>query len=540
MDSKSRFYIFLGFLVIGFLFLAGRLFELQVIFGSKNRALAEGNRIKKEVISAPRGIIYDRYGKELVRNIPLYRLKIEDGECEDEEGCFEVVSRDEALNLEAQGEIENLRVDIGRDYVYGEALAHLLGYLGEATKEEVELGKYQIGDLVGRLGIEEEYDHLLRGQDGGVIYEVDTYGHQVREIGRFEPIPGSDLHLLIDADLSKKTYQALEGKTGAVVISKAEDNEVLALVSSPAFDPNLLSGTEDGVNKREEKIEELFKNPQKPFFNRAIAGAYPPGSIFKIVTATAGVEEGKVNEKATYIDTGQIQIGEYIYRNWYFTQYGKTEGEINLVRAIKRSTDTFFYKVGEWVGATRLSEWASAFGLGKKTGITLPGEVAGLVPSPQEKERLKGERWFLGNTYHFAIGQGDILTTPLQINSLTTIIANGGQLCRPVLLKDGERDCQSLRLEELSLRLVKEGMKEACSPEGTAFPFFDFQPQVACKTGTAEFGDPEGKTHAWLTAFTPEDKPEIVTTALIEKGGEGSEVAAPVVKEIIDYYFHER
>jgi len=540
MDSKSRFYIFLGFLVIGFLLLAGRLFELQVIFGSQNRALAEGNRIKKEVIPAPRGIIYDRYGKELVRNIPLYRLQIENGECKEEEGCFKIISRDEALTLEAQGETENLRMDIGRDYVYGEVLAHLLGYLGEATKEEVELGKYQMGDLVGRMGIEEKYDHLLRGQDGGLIYEVDTYGHKVREIGRFEPIPGQDLHLLIDARLSKKAYQALAGKPGAVVISKAEDNEILSLVSSPSFDPNLLSRTENKGSKTQEEIKELFEDPQKPFFNRAISGSYPPGSIFKIVTATAGIEEGKVNENTTYTDVGQIKIGDYIYRNWYFSQYGKTEGEINLVRAIKRSTDTFFYKVGEWVGATRLSEWASAFGLGKKTGINLPGEVAGFVPNPREKERLTGERWFLGNTYHFAIGQGDILTTPLQINSLTTIIANGGHLCRPTLLKDEEKDCQSLRLEELSLRLVKEGMKEACSPEGTAFPFFDFQPQVACKTGTAEFGDPEGKTHAWLTAFAPEDKPEIVATALIEKGGEGSEVAAPVVKEIMDYYFHER
>jgi len=540
MDSKSRFYIFLGFLVIGFLLLAGRLFELQIIFGSQNRALAEGNRIKKEVIPAPRGIIYDRYGKELVRNIPLYRLQIENEECKEEEGCFKIISRDEALTLEAQGETENLRIDIGRDYVYGEVLAHLLGYLGEATKEEVELGKYQMGDLVGRMGIEEKYDYLLRGQDGGLIYEVDTYGHKVREIGRFEPIPGQDLHLLIDARLSKKVYQALAGKPGAVVISKAEDNEILSLVSSPSFDPNLLSRIEDKGSKTQEEIKELFEDPQKPFFNRAISGSYPPGSIFKIVTATAGIEEGKIDENTTYTDTGQIKIGDYIYRNWYFSQYGKTEGEINLVRAIKRSTDTFFYKVGEWVGATRLSEWASAFGLGKKTGINLPGEVAGFVPNPREKERLTGERWFLGNTYHFAIGQGDILTTPLQINSLTTIIANSGYLCHPVLLKDEERNCQSLRLEELSLRLVKEGMKEACSPEGTAFPFFDFQPQVACKTGTAEFGDPEDKTHAWLTAFAPEDKPEIVATALIEKGGEGSYVAAPVVKEIMDYYFNER
>ena len=539
MDNKARFYIFLGLLAIGFLLLVGKLFELQLVFGSKNRALAEGNRIKKEVIPAPRGIIYDRYDKELVRNVPIYRLKTEEN-CEDEEGCFKVISRDEALNLEAQGELDGLRTDIGRDYLYREALAHVLGYLGEANKEEVELGKYQMGDLVGRMGVEEKYDRLLRGQDGGLIYEVDAYGNKIREIGRFEPIPGNDLYLLIDAELSKKTYAALEGKPGAVVVSKVENNEILALVSSPSFDPNLLSRTENKDEKSQEKIKDLFKDPLKPFFNRAITGVYPPGSTFKIVTATAGIEEGKVDEDTIYNDTGQIQIGEYVYRNWYFTQYGKTEGEIDLIMAIKRSTDTFFYKIGEWVGATRLSEWAYAFGLGKKTGIKIPGEVAGFVPTPKEKQRLKGERWFLGNTYHFAIGQGDLLTTPLQINNLTNVIASGGELCNPSLLEDEEVNCQNLRLKDLSLKLVKEGMKEACSPKGTAFPFFDFKPQVACKTGTAEFGDPEGETHAWLTAFAPFDKPDIVATALIEKGGEGSDVAAPVVKEIMNYYFHER
>ena len=539
MDNKARFYIFLGFLAIGFLLLVGKLFELQLVFGSKNRALAEGNRIKKEVIPAPRGIIYDRYDKELVRNVPIYRLKTEEN-CEDEEGCFKFISRDEALNLEAQGELDGLRTDIGRDYLYREALAHVLGYLGEANKEEVELGKYQMGDLVGRMGVEEKYDRLLRGQDGGLIYEVDAYGNKIREIGRFEPIPGNDLYLLIDAELSKKTYAALEGKPGAVVVSKVENNEILALVSSPSFDPNLLSRTENKDEKSQEKIKDLFKDPLKPFFNRAITGVYPPGSTFKIVTATAGIEEGKVDEDTIYNDTGQIQIGEYVYRNWYFTQYGKTEGEIDLIMAIKRSTDTFFYKIGEWVGATRLSEWAYAFGLGKKTGIKIPGEVAGFVPTPKEKQRLKGERWFLGNTYHYAIGQGDLLTTPLQINNLTNVIASGGELCNPSLLEDEEVNCQSLRLKDLSLKLVKEGMKEACSPKGTAFPFFEFKPQVACKTGTAEFGDPEGETHAWLTAFAPFDKPDIVATALIEKGGEGSDVAAPVVKEIMNYYFHER
>ncbi len=544
MDNKTRVYIFLGFLIIGFLLLTARLFELQIVFGSKNRVLAEGNRIKKEIIPAPRGIIYDRYGRELVRNIPLYRLKIENEQCKDEDkDCFRIISREEALSLEAKGDVDNLQINIGRNYLYKESLAHVLGYLGEATKEEVELGKFKMGDLVGRMGVEEEYDYLLRGQDGGVIYEVDTHGNRIREIGRVEPVPGKDLHLTIDAELSAKAYEALGGQTGAIVVSRVDGNEILALVSSPAFNPNLLSRTDGEGDRLTKKVQELFDNPNKPFFNRAISGVYPPASTFKIVTAVAGLEEEKIDKDTIWNDTGEIRVGEYVYRNWYFIQYGKTEGEINLITAIKRSTDTFFYKVGEWVGPTRLSEWATAFGLGQKTGIALPGETKGSVPSPKEKERLKGERWFLGNTYHFAIGQGDILTTPLQINTMTSVIANDGELCSPMVWKEEKKNCQNLRLKQESLKLVKEGMKEACSPKGTAFPFFEFKPQVACKTGTAEFGDPQNKTHAWLTAFAPfseDGKAEIVATALVEKGGEGSYIAAPIVKKVMEYYFHER
>lgn len=517
---KSRIYLFYGLLAVGLLFLLARLFELQIIFGAKNRALAEGNRIKREVLPAPRGIIYDSKERELVRNVPIYRVKKEEKE------EYEVISREEALKMEAREETENLRVDIGRNYLYGEVLAHVLGYLGEANEEEVKKGQFKLGDLVGRGGIEEQYDSYLRGQDGGEIYEVDAYGEKIREIGRIEPIPGQNLYLTIDAELSQTAYEALEKKPGAVVATNPQNSQVLILISSPSFNPNNITSQ----NLTDESL---------PFFNRAISGVYPPGSTFKIVTAAAGLEEGKVNAETTYNDTGEIRVGEYSYKNWYFTQYGRTEGVIDIVKAIKRSTDTFFYKVGEWVGPTRLAVWAEAFGLGKKTGIDLPGEVGGLVPSPQWKEQ-KGDHWFLGNTYHFAIGQGDLLTTPLQINLMTNVIASGGNLCQPQLEKseDEKKNCQSLELKLETINLIKEGMVGVCSSGGTAFPFFDFQPQVACKTGTAEFGHPEHKTHAWFTVFGPWDKPEISITVLVEKGGEGSAVAAPIAKKIMEDFFH--
>lgn len=527
--EKTRLYIFYGLLMIGLLVLVARLAELQLIWGFRNRAIAEGNRIRKIINPAPRGIIYDRKGRALVRNIPLYRVKKVG--CEEESGsCFEEITREEALKIEAgEGRVkEELRMDVGRDYVYGSVLAHVLGYLGEANKEEVEKGLYGLGDLVGRMGIEEGYDRVLRGQDGGEVIEVDSEGKKIREIGKIEPIAGKDIHLSLDAALSQVAYQALEGKVGAVVATEAKTGRVLALVSSPAFNPQQLS-------------EEVLTDKSLPMFNRALGGAYPPGSTFKIVTAVAGLEEGKIDEETTYEDTGEIRIGEYSYKNWYFTQYGRKEGVINLVRAIKRSTDTFFYKVGEWVGATKLAEWGRAFGLGRKSGIDIPGEVAGLVPDPEWKEKTTGERWFLGNTYHLAIGQADLLATPLQVNLMTSVIANGGELCSPKVKQEEKvQPCQDLKLKSATLRLVSEGMKEACSTGGTAFPFFTFQPQAACKTGTAEFGDPKGRTHAWLTAFAPADSPEVVVTALVEAGGEGAYVAAPIVKEVMNAYFHGR
>ena len=541
MNNHSKIYFFLGLLMMGFLVLMGRLFELQIIFGAKNRALAEGNRIKREVLPAPRGMIYDRQGKELVRNVPIYRKIVQSTEClpadathqalqagkVQNEECFEIISREEALALEVKGETENLRMDIGRDYLYGEALAHVLGYLGEANEDEVKSGRFKAGDLVGRMGIEQQYDALLRGQDGGEVYEVDTHGRKIREIGKIEPIPGKSLSLTINAAIARIAYEALEKKPGAVVATEPGTGQILVLVSSPSFNPNDIT-------------QQILSDPALPFFNRAIGGAYPPGSTFKVVTAVAGLEEGKIDENTTWTDTGEIRVGDYSYKNWYFTQYGKTEGTINLVRAIKRSTDTFFYKVGEWVGPKKLSDWAKAFGLGQKTGIDLPGEAGGLVPSPEWKEKIGGH-WFLGNTYHFAIGQGDILTTPLQINIMTEVIANGGKLCLPKVEKVANKKdlkCQDLKLKELTLDLIKEGMKGVCSPGGTAFPFFEFQPQVACKTGTAEFGDPAGKTHAWLTSFAPVDNPQIVTTALLEGGGEGSYMAAPVVKKVMEAWFN--
>jgi penicillin-binding protein 2 len=512
---KSRLGIFYLIFFLVFALILGRLFWLAIIQGGNYRAKAEEQRVKIRRIVAPRGIIYDRLGRPLVQNLPVYKI------CQEKEKTCQEISREQALELEATNRDADLVVEIGRHYPYGQALAHVLGYLGEVNQEEVAAG-WSLGSLRGRTGIEEEDESLLRGVDGGEIIEVSASGEVMRVIGREEPVAGQELKLSLDLDFQLAAYEALKerGQKAALVASTSE-GEILALVSYPAFDPNLLS-------------ESDLQNPDQPFFNRVIAGTYPPGSTFKIVTATAGLEEGKINAQTEIEDPGEIVIGPYRYANWYFTQYGRTEGVIDLVKAFKRSTDTFFYKVGELVGASEIIVWARTFGFGRLSEIDLGGESMGFLPDPQAGD------WFLGNTYHLAIGQGALGVTPLQLNNMTTVIANGGKLCQPRVAEgqsDKASECEDLGLSEETLKLIREGMKEACSTGGTAFPFFDFKPQVGCKTGTAEFGDPQNRTHAWLTAFAPADKPEIVVTVIVEAGGEGSYVAAPIVKEVMEEWF---
>lgn len=571
----TRWIFFLVVLAVSTLIAGARLIDLQVIRGAYFRDLAEGNRIRRIPIKAPRGEILDRNGEVLARNIPVYKL------AEFSSGGVIVeatpISREEALARQTRGET-NIIIDVAREYPLGPAAAHVVGYVNEVSQNEIDrrpdcaetetwnpipdtrYPKYELGDLVGRMGIEAQYECLLRGTNGEELIEVDTRGRLVRKLGRREPTAGKTIKLSLDGGLQKAAYAALikerdrDGDSvvetvtvrGAVVAQDPQTGGILALVSAPSFEPQKIG----------QNYEALARDENMPFFNRAIGGAYYPGSTFKIVVAAAGLEDGKIDVNYTFDDPGVIRIGEFSYANWYFTQYGRKEGEINLTRAITRSTDTFFYKLGEMVGVERLAWWGERFGLGGKTGVDLPAETNGLVPNPGWKERVKGERWFLGNTYHMSIGQGDITATPLQINIVTGVIAAGGRRCRPYLLKEAEGlrndqfqmtndQCENLNLKPETRDLITRGMLGACSTGGTAFPFFTFTPGVACKTGTAETNK-EGVTHAWLTAFGPvatesaEIKPEIVVTALVEEGGEGSRVAAPVVRDILDYWFNKR
>lgn len=518
-----------------------RTIDLMLVRGAYFRDLADNNRVRKIDIPAARGRILTSSGEELAQNnIRYFNLNGEE------------IPRQRALELQAKG--RELVKSWVREYPMGKLTGHLTGYLGEASKEEVNQEEAMFGSLIGRGGLEEYYDDWLRGKDGEKIIEVGVDERIIRELGKREPVPGKDLVLSLDLDWQKATWQAMEGKKGAVVILDSENGSILGLVSKPSYDPNLFT-----INRDEEKIERILIDDQLPMLNRAIGGAYPPGSTFKMITAMAGLGEEKIDADKEIEDTGVIRIDEWTYANWYWTDYGRTEGMVDLVKAIKRSNDIYFYKVGEWVGIKALMNWAQNFGWGQETGIDLPGEVTGLLPTPDWKERVKGESWFLGNTYHVAIGQGDLTATPLQVAVETAIIANGGKLCTPHLTLSHTTSegnyCQMLNVKTEHIELIKKGMIAACSSGGTGFPFFNFEPKVACKTGTAEIGDNFDDTHAWFTLFyqpkclktsevpdvtsgSCEVDPDnqVVITVLLERGGSGSYDAAPVAKEIIQRY----
>lgn len=478
-----------GVLILGFLILIARIVELQIIKGSYYRALSEENRIKEIPIKAQRGKILAR----------------------------------------------------GGEVMEGAEFAHITGFVGEIGPNDVgkvdptclEKGYKKLGQLEGKSGLQSQYNCHLTGIDGAELIEVDTMGNTLRTLGERKPVAGSNLHTTIDYNFQKEVVKEMD-KKGAVVATDSK-GEILALYSFPSFNPN--------------DIASDLENPDLPFFNRVIGGTFHPGSVFKPLVALTALSEGKIDKNYSYNDEGQIIIktlyGTFTYNNWYFTQYGGQEGVIGLTQAIARSTDTFFYKIGELVGPEKIAEYSRKFNLDAQTGIDLPGEVAGLIPTPEWKKKTKNENWFLGNTYHLSIGQGDIALTPLALHMMTATIANNGKSCAPHVNansadsgKKSNAKCEDIKLKQEHIDLVKEGMKKACETGGTGYTFFDWSTkypgdQVACKTGTAEV-DEGTDTHAWFTLFSPVKNPQIVLTVLVEKGGEGSKVAGPIARKIMD------
>ncbi|MDP3941558.1 MAG: penicillin-binding transpeptidase domain-containing protein [bacterium] len=565
--SSMRVLLPLFFLIGLVILFVLRLSYLQLLKGNYYRDLSDANRTRTKIIHAPRGVIFDRNGAPLVFNLPGFRQMKGDKSI--------VLSKDEALSRLAQG-ARNIEVDSLRQYPDKEAIGHILGYIGQITINELSdrrFSSYEQTDWIGKDGIEKTYEDELRGVNGKELIEVDAMGKEIRQLGRTDAIPGKDLTLSVDKPLQLAVYAAMRGvKKGAAIVSTPQ-GEILALVSKPSFDPNLF--TLDASYKPQDEYGSvdaiLNDDTGQPLLNRAIGGMYPPGSTFKLVTAAAGLETNVINERYTINDTGILHVGDFSFANWYFTDYGRTDGEVDVVKAIRRSNDIFFYKVGNLLGVDKLSAFARKFGLGGRLGIDLEGEAEGLIPTKAWKQKTFGENWYLGDDYHYGIGQGYVLTTPLQVNSWTATIANGGILYQPHLLQNQKSKIKNQKfLSEKSVSLIRQGMVEACSPGGVAWPLFDFKvknekllvdgrnifdaPQattsanfkdyrhvvIACKTGTAQHGGEDTKPHAWITLFAPAYNPQIVVTVLSEESGEGSSVAGPIAKKILEAWFGKR
>ncbi len=511
-----------------------RLFHLQIVKGAENRQLADGNRIQIRVAHAPRGVIFDRNGVILAQNNPGFRLEKAH------------ISRDEALEMEALSDtrFNNLEIDSIRSYSLALKTAHVLGYVSEITAEELKDHKYKgylPGDPVGRGGVEETYEKSLRGVDGGEVIEVDAGGRKIRSLRQKEPTPGQNLYLTIDAGLQAVVYDQLVEQVkkvgsccGAAVAIEPTSGQILSLVSVPSFDPT--------------NVASFLTADNSPLLNRVISGTYPPGSTFKIASALAGLESGKVTPSTQFEDTGIINLGPYTFSNWYYSQYGRTDGQVDIIKALQRSNDIFFYRLGQAVGENIMGETAKKMGMNRKLGIDISGEVTGLIPDNNWKIKNTGESWYPGDSLHMAIGQGFVLATPLQVSNLVSMVAAGGKEYKPHLawkitdssqkvVREFKSESTPNQFKTENLDMVRKGLLQVPLSGGTAWPFFTFPIPTAGKTGTAEYGDPKNRTHAWYTSYAPLDNPKIAVTVLVEGGGGGSDVAAPVAKEIYRWYF---
>lgn len=476
-----------------------RIFQLTTVKGSLYKFIAEKNRFKEVYLEPLRGKIFDRKG-----NLLAYST--------------------------------NNKEEVNRMYNESEATAHFIGYRQIADtldiKNDICPNKVGLNDKVGKEGFEKIYECQLRGEKGKKVYEVNAKGQIIKANSLKNPIPGQDLTSSIDLELQKIAYEEMKNKNGAIIATKPQTGEILVFVSSPSFD---LMNFE---KNNQEMIKKYIDDTTKPLFNRLTKGLYPPGSVFKPTIATGGLEDKVIDENFEIEDTGKIKAGPIEFGNWYFLQYGKTEGNVNVVKSLKRSNDIFYYKLGEKMGEEKMKKWAEKFGYGEKINFPFAQEN-GSIPSPFWKEEKLHEKWFLGDSYNLSIGQGYLTVNPMQVNMATIPFANNGSVCDPQILKTtpDKAKCKNLNISNKTLNIVREGMKEACSTGGTAWPFFDFKIPTGCKTGTAESYSQKHMPHAWFTIFAPFEKAEIVVTVLVEESGEGSDIAAPIAKKILSKYF---
>ncbi len=592
--TEKKINILLIFVFLGMLILFGRTFQLQVVKGAYYDQLAEFNRTREKSILASRGLIYDRNLNPLVKNVPIFDALILpkdlslNEEIRNEQlnmiaktinqniddiknalrkypanfkylvAVRENIDYEEALLLKIKSEeLPGLFIETRnqREYLYPYEFSHVLGYLGKITDKELKdkAGQdYLLNDYIGKTGLELNYEDALRGQYGKESVEVDVSGQEKKVLYYQEPENGKNLVLSLDLAVQKKareilnTYlQKFNKKRGSLIMLDPRNGEIIALVSLPDFDDNLFA---QGISTND--YRKLADNEDNPLFDRSIKGEYPSGSTIKPVIAAGALEEGIITDKTAFLSTG----GLWLFDRWFFPDWSAAgHGMTNVYRAIAWSVNTFFYIIGggyqdfQGLGEDGLKKYFELFGLDKKTGIDLPGEATGLVPDPEWKLKTKNEEWYIGDTYHMAIGQGDVLVTPLQVANFTSVFANGGKLYQPHLVKEivsnkGEDQIiapQVIREDFISsknINIVKKAMRQTVT-EGSAQYLNNLDVAVAGKTGTAQWNTNKDN-HAWFTGFAPYDDPQIVITVLVEEGGEGSAVSVPITYDMLNWYFN--
>lgn len=606
-DFSKLILVIVG-MVSMFTILFARAAHLQISKGDYYYSMAEGNRIRIKRIEPNRGIIYDRNLKALVRNQANFLLYLIPAdlpkEATERDLIFQHIS--EILGGEDLSETKNKVDTLGqksleayqplfvidnieyekalklyleaekwpgvvlsnktrREYLIPEeldgekrklSLSHVLGYTGKINEKELsDYGdEYLPIDYIGKMGVEYFWENELRGQSGKEQIEVDALGKEKKNLGKEEAIDGRNLVLSLDTSLQNKLeeiislyLEKLKLTRASAIVMDPNNGEVLAMVSLPAFDNNSFA---KGISKDE--YSTLITREDKPLFNRSVSGEFPSGSTIKPVMSAAALQERVVSEDTSFLSNGGVRIGQWYFPDWKGGGHGMTD----VRKAIAESVNTFFYYIGGGnnadfvgLGVDRIVKYFAMFGLGTQTGIDLAGEASGFLPSKEWKEATKGERWYIGDTYHLAIGQGDLLVTPLQVAAYTCVFANGGALYRPHLVKEvlsgSDQLIQKIETEPVrkdfidayNMEVVRQGMRDTIT-KGSARSLQSVGVPVAGKTGTAQWST-KNNNHAWFTGFAPYENPEVAVTILIEEGGEGSSVAVPIANEFLTWYFGE-
>lgn len=588
------------FLIIGtacfllFMVMAARSAYLQIFQGNQHKILAEENRNRGNVIRAPRGIIYDRNHTKLVKNTPNYEATVIPSELSrdenerknvlsqaskalsipleeilkkvDEKGLNytqpillkENITKDDSFIIASKG-LKGINVPVNpiREYLDGGLLSHAMGYVGRISEDELKdkKDKYMLTDYIGKTGLEKSYEDILRGKDGSQKYEVDSTGKVVKFLGVEEPKLGNSVVLSIDfgleqklADTMKKVMTNVKATKATAIAQDPRTGEILAYVDMPTYDNNLFSKGISGTD-----YSKLLNDKDNPLLPRAFTGEYPSGSVIKPFIAAGALQEGTITESSTVNSTGGIKVGEWTFPDWKPGGHGVT----NVIKAIAESVNTFFYAIGggygniKGLGPEKIKHYLDLFGFDKETGLDIGGESKGSIPDPVWKEKVKNEDWYLGDTYHMAIGQGDLLVTPLQISNATCAIANGGKLYKPhfvsEIVDENDKVLEIKKPELISegfisagnLDIVRRGMRETVVA-GSARPLNTLPVPISGKTGTAQFGPDMKAYHGWFTSFAPSDNPTIELTILVEGSGGGDVTAVPIAKEVYQWYFGGR